>query len=161
MSTLTDQYNKLSDDFTWGVAIDGSDMSMKALKVVMSLIKEMQEGKLPKIEKVRCLHVENPEKQNAPSLSSVHFKHSAYLLFDKEHLLEMKWHQALEKCASQTGIYQLLEAMATDIGVSLLVMGTFGLNGEKLNKIGSMTQLSMANSRMPVMVIKRAEILMV
>ena len=95
-TTLKEQMDKLSTDFRWGVAIDGSTMALKGLKVAIMLMKEAhEEGQKPKVEKVHCLHVENPSKQDAVSLTSTHFRNSAKLVFDTETFVEMKWHQSL------------------------------------------------------------------
>ena len=154
-TTLKEQYDKLSTDFRWGVAIDGSTMALKALKLAIKLMQERHgEGTKPTVEKVHVLHVENPRKQDAISLKSSHFRNSAKLIFDTETFVEMKWHQSLHSATNENGIFAQLECMARDNKVNLLVVGTFGLNGEKKNKIGRMTQFSMANSQTPVMIVK-------
>ena len=149
----------LKEKFTFGVAIDGSSMSFKALDLVCKLITERAEGKAPKVEKLHCLHVENPHKQEALSLKSEHFRHTAKLRIDKEPHIEMRWHHShVDKSSRDSeghvGIFSLLEGMAMEHGLDLLVVGTFGLNGEKGNRIGRMSSFSMANSQTPVFIVK-------
>ena len=155
---MREDLDQLKAEFSFGVAIDGSSMALQSLDVVMRLIKERSEGQKPKVEKIHCLHVENPTKQEALSLQSAHFKNSARLRFDKEAMIEMRWHQSkIEKVSAyQPGVFHMLESMARENKVDLLVVGTYGLNGEKKDRIGRMTQFSMANSQTPVFIVKPA-----
>ncbi|QDZ17594.1 hypothetical protein HOP50_01g01030 [Chloropicon primus] len=152
---LKETLEAMNKTFNFGVAIDGSLMSLKALDLVCKLMNERALGKPPKVEKLHCFHVENPSKQEALSLQSSHFKHSASLRIDKESMIDMKWHQShVDRCAQHAGIFSLLEGMARDHKVELLVVGTFGLNGEKKDRIGRMSSFSMANSQIPVFIVK-------
>ena len=155
---MQEELQAMATKFNFGVAIDGSYMSQQALDLVCKLINESNAGR-PKLHKVHCLHVENPEKQEALSLQSAHFKHSATLRIERETHIEMKWvqkHLDVLKFKAETsaGIFSLLEGMAKDNRIDVLVVGTFGLNGEKKDRIGRTSSFSMANSAIPVFIVK-------
>eukprot|EP00877_Chromochloris_zofingiensis_P000888 jgi/Chrzof1/107/Cz01g03220.t1 len=147
-STLEEHFLKRYGEkgFTIGVAIDGSNLSDKALQAACGFYSKERGDKLV------ILHVSDASKKYlARHLLPAHLK-SLYVGKAQDQQVEATW-ACQEKQPGQSTC-EALTALAEANKVDLLVLGSFGRKGEKLDMLGTVSDYSLRESHCSVCVVR-------
>ncbi|DBA85324.1 hypothetical protein WJX79_008291 [Trebouxia sp. C0005] len=129
-----------------GVAIDGSGVSEKALLLGGRLLHPDRR------DRIYILHVSDPNKPWLPdTLTPDHLEHE-YQLKCHDQQLDAVWYKK-EKSKGQSTCEALIE-LTEELQVDILVVGSFGRKGERIDMLGTVSDFSLRAGNSDVCIVK-------
>lgn len=141
---LTRHYPK--GNLVVGVGVDGSQMSNRAVEVACTMIDKKRKDRL------LLLHVSDPSKAYLPKhLQPLHLEHFYSDLAAQQHL-ESEWVCKAKEPGQST--CEALTGLADDNQTTLVVVGSFGRKGEKLDMLGTVSDFSLRESHSSICIVR-------
>lgn len=132
--------------FRTGVALDGSMLSDRAMEVASGF------NYATRSDKLYLLHITDKTKANLPrNLQPLHLQH-VYEGKALEYHVHCEWVQ--KEKDQEVGTCGTLVKLADDHACDMLVLGSYGRKGEKIDVLGSVSDKSLRDGKSSVCIVK-------